>query len=240
MTTTNELLVQMFKENTGTHMLDSGGAYGRAWQRNQDRDFDKEPSATLVIHEEWDPEVTVSLYHMLAATLELDELCHAFNAIPYDDWDGDQAWGISKTHGLFLDQIGADVEDAWNSCNWDNQFDGTVQGNRVWVNSEEYVLLQIHGGCDVRGGYTDAKLFKVEDPDYFMMDDAMFSIDDPSVDAETSDLFTGEKRDDYISVDYRAGDGLQVYHRETGEQTDFDATGIIPQTVEGEANAVCH
>ena len=30
----------------------------------------------------------------------------------------------------------------------------------VTINGEEYLLLQIHNGCDVRGGYTDAKLFK--------------------------------------------------------------------------------
>jgi len=28
---------------------------------------------------------------------------------------------------------------------------------------ESYVLLQIHNGADARGGYTDAKLFKVND-----------------------------------------------------------------------------
>ena len=31
------------------------------------------------------------------------------------------------------------------------------------MDGEPYLLLQIHGGCDVRGGYTDAKLFKPSD-----------------------------------------------------------------------------
>jgi hypothetical protein len=34
-TATTSVVASMLKENTGTHFLDSGGAYGRAWQRNQ-------------------------------------------------------------------------------------------------------------------------------------------------------------------------------------------------------------
>ena len=34
-TPTERALVRMLMESTGTHFLDSGGAYGRAWQRNQ-------------------------------------------------------------------------------------------------------------------------------------------------------------------------------------------------------------
>ena len=30
-----ELIYKMLTENTGVHMLDSGGAYGRNWERNQ-------------------------------------------------------------------------------------------------------------------------------------------------------------------------------------------------------------
>lgn len=44
---TKKIIRGMLKENTGTHMLDSGGDNGRMWQRNQDKDFDKEPYSTL-------------------------------------------------------------------------------------------------------------------------------------------------------------------------------------------------
>ena len=40
----------MLMENTGTHFLDSGGANGRMWQRNQAKtieDFDNELEATI-------------------------------------------------------------------------------------------------------------------------------------------------------------------------------------------------
>lgn len=34
MTTTREIIYAMLTSNTGSHMLDSGGAYGRHWERN--------------------------------------------------------------------------------------------------------------------------------------------------------------------------------------------------------------
>lgn len=33
----------------------------------------------------------------------------------------------------------------------------------------DFVLLQVHGGCDVRGGYTAPKVFEINDIDYFLM-----------------------------------------------------------------------
>ena len=37
-----------------------------------------------------------------------------------------------------------------------------LQGSYLDINGESYLLLQIHNGADVRGGYTNAKLFKME------------------------------------------------------------------------------
>ena len=53
--------------------------------------------------------------------------------------------------------------DTFNTCNGDSDLSQVLQG--AWLedaDGDSYLLLQIHGGCDVRGGYTDAKLFKVE------------------------------------------------------------------------------
>ena len=49
---TDEVIVAMLTENTGRHFLDSGGAYGRNWERNSGKtvaDFKSKPSATLEI-----------------------------------------------------------------------------------------------------------------------------------------------------------------------------------------------
>ncbi len=42
-----ELITAMLKENTGSHFLDSGGAYGRNWQRNQKVDFEENQPVTV-------------------------------------------------------------------------------------------------------------------------------------------------------------------------------------------------
>ncbi len=52
MNQTEKKIAEMLKENTGRHMLDSGGAYGRHWERNQDKTFEDEPATILNFEEE--------------------------------------------------------------------------------------------------------------------------------------------------------------------------------------------
>ena len=65
-TDTQKLVYAMLTENTGRHMLDSGGAYGRNWERNQANtieDFDNEQEQTIE-KSEWtakDGELTLNM-----------------------------------------------------------------------------------------------------------------------------------------------------------------------------------
>jgi len=163
----SDLIEAMLKENTGTHFMDSGGSSGRAWQRNQTRDFAKEPQVELEVNEWTDsegkehlePSFSVSTYHYLCAFLALNDVCKRFNKIPCKDWDSDLAYGVSKKGEEFLSRIGAEVKEAVNTYNYDCPLDQVLQFSPVEIDGEDYVLLQVHGGADVRGGYTDAKLF---------------------------------------------------------------------------------
>ena len=181
--TVSDLIISMLKENTGKALCDSGDAYGRNWQRNQEKDFTKQPKCTVEFEiREYNGKKTVdyiattSIYHYLNYWLELDDVCNQFNSIPVNNWDSDFAYGLSTEGEEFLKEIGAEPKgDAFNTYNWDNTFSQIMQGQRVEINDELYVLLQIHGGCDARGGYTDAKLFKIHDDkwqgvDYFLVD----------------------------------------------------------------------
>lgn len=61
---------EMLTENTGTAAMDSGGAYGRNWQRNQGRDFEAEPARSLGVTwfregDEFRPDVSINVYHWL-------------------------------------------------------------------------------------------------------------------------------------------------------------------------------
>ena len=161
---TKELIYSMLTESTGAHMLDSGGAYGRHWERNQKRsieDFENEPEQLYT----WDGHYicrTVSVFHYLSQ-LEQDELCEEFNAMPCHDWDAEEVFGVSDNQGRGLcwkAGLKLKVRHVFNTYNGDSDLSQVLQGGWIDVNGDEYLLLQIHNGCDVRGGYTDAKLFK--------------------------------------------------------------------------------
>jgi len=223
-----QTIYNMLTENTGTHMLDSGNAYDRHWQRNQKKsieDFKKEPEATLSfdVSGDWiylDP--TVSVFHKLTKVLEEDELCKEFNAMKVNKWDSENYYGLSKEGENFLFQNGFSAYDnsqggVWNTYNFENCFSQVLQGCDLEgeYTCDNYVLLQIHQGADVRGGYTDAKLF-LNTHDYTLIDDSCyFSIEDKLVDTKTKDLFNGSTRDNLLYLDYRGGevtcrDGIEV------------------------------
>lgn len=176
-----ETIAQMLTENTGTHFLDSGGSNGRAWQQNAGKvvaDFQAQPSATAEIYvREWQGKLVaevlpcVNIFHLLTGgALELDDLCHEFNAMPVENWDGDYN-GVSLEGAEWLEARGfamcKESRGGWNTYNWNAAHSQVMQGNELTLEGEygeeKYLLLQIHGGADVRGGYTDARLFKLAD-----------------------------------------------------------------------------
>lgn len=167
---TKELIYKMLTESTGAHPGDSGGAYGRHWERNQKKsfeDFDNEPEEVYTLYKKgkW-IERRVSVFHYLSQ-LELDALCDQFNSMPCEDWDSDY-YGMSRAQQDFLED---NHEIIWgrvfNTYNGDSDLSQVLQGQWLEIFGEQYLLLQIHQGCDVRGGYTDAKLFKTRE-DYFI------------------------------------------------------------------------
>ena len=176
--TLEQTIAAMLTENTGTHMLDSGGANGRAWQRNLGKtveDFRAMPSATAEITvREYEGETVaeiipcVNVFHLLTGgALELCGLCRQFNAMPVDDLDGG-FYGASMAGAEWLETRGFEESgETFNTYNWNSNHSQILQGTELTRESEygeeKYLLLQIHGGADVRGGYTDAKLFKLDD-----------------------------------------------------------------------------
>ena len=173
---TEELIFSMLTENTGTHMLDSGGANGRMWQRNKDKclqDFADAP-AELYEYDNKYNEIhrTVSVFHYLSG-LEVDDISFRFNELNTNakDWDADckennvYIYGVSVNAWLDLvtENYQVEVSRSWNTYNGDSDLSQILQGANLMINHEHYVLIQIHGGADARGGYTDAKLFKCAD-----------------------------------------------------------------------------
>ena len=174
---TQRVLVRMMRENTGASILDSGGAYGRAWQNNLSRDFGNVKAATLRGHvytsEYSKPpnvptlelDVTIDLFTYLASRLEYDRALtrqlQRFAALPENK---DESWlAIAEAFPAWIaNKRDADASEEWagNSYNEDNYLSGTVQYVHFRMDHDEYVILQVHGGCDVRGGYTAPKVFR--------------------------------------------------------------------------------
>jgi hypothetical protein len=215
-----QTIAAMLTENTGTHMLDSGGANGRAWQQNIGKtidDFRATPSATAEIYvREWKGETVaevlpcVDVFHLLTGgAIELDELCREFNALPVEDWKGEFS-GVSMAGSEWLDLHGfAANGEAFNTYNWAANHSTIMQGSELTLDGEygeeTYLLLQIHGGADARGGYTDARLFKLDDHAEVynvLTEDCGFSADLSDVDTNTKDMFTGQTRDGFISLSW--------------------------------------
>jgi len=69
-------------------------------------------------------------------------------------------YGVSREAWDYLKcSFDVEIERGFNTYNGDSDLSQTLQGSTLTINDEYYYLIQIHGGCDVRGGYTDAKLF---------------------------------------------------------------------------------
>lgn len=164
-----ELVYKMLTENTGIHMMDSGGADGRGWQRNQKKtieDFINEPHAYINDSYEDETYPAISVFHHLSneELFQLDASCNKFNKKfnVMDNWDG-IGYGVSEEATKWLEEQGFDMWSAktFNTYNFECLLDQTLQGTTIRLCDDLYVLLQIHNGADVRGGYTDAKLFKL-------------------------------------------------------------------------------
>jgi hypothetical protein len=165
------LVFKMVTENTGVHFLDSGFSNGRMWQRNQKKtiqDFMNEDEEKYVFNDKYgELERTVSVFHYLSG-LDLDDVCTKFNLRnnKEDNWDGnvgelEECYGVSARAGHWLmDNHEVDVKYTFNTYNGDSDLSQIIQGSQLEINGDSYFLIQVHGGADARGGYTDAKLFK--------------------------------------------------------------------------------
>jgi len=181
-------IFSMLTENTGSHMLDSGGAYGRHWEKNKKKtlaDFIKEPSVIPynITDEKKSNEVcyTISVFHYLTnGQIKLDNTCKAFNKLPCEDWDGGETYGISKKQSEWLKKRGFEFKNSFNTYNGESSLSQVLQGTYLKKENDTWVLLQIHNGCDVRGGYTDAKLFYLPE-DFLPGEDVIGTIDGKEV-----------------------------------------------------------
>ena len=184
---TEQMIANMLVENTGKHFLDSGGAYGRAWQHNQGRDFESESPATLSFEYGY-LEFTHNLYHWLVERLDYNqEADNIFHEWATNEENGDKSWFqtvnefIEMLGRMWIGMSGGEVYPnitglysegepmTVNTYNGEDLLSQTIQYTYVTVEDSNiledniYIFLSIHGGCDVRGGYTAHRVFNPND-----------------------------------------------------------------------------
>ena len=212
-----KVIYEMLIENTGRHFLDSGGAYGRHWETNQKKsliDFKNESSVSFEIYED-EINYTISLFHYLTNQLELNPVCDTFNHFNKQapDWDYKQFYGVSKKAGNYLELIASKIGEPFNTYNAESSLSQVLQGAYVVINNQYYVLLQIHNGCDVRGGYTNARLFKLdEDAGEWLHSEGVYgTVDGKSVSNSYDGInLTDEDTDEIIKVNFKSKVNLML------------------------------
>lgn len=169
----SETIASMLKENTGTHMLDSGFGNGRHWQRNQQRDFEKEPRATVSFKYDY-LDLTFNVYHWLKEYLDFDakeqRRYDAFVAAREEEGQRTSYMEDMLDYVAHLrEEYGHEVRspfggrlDVVNTYNHESFLSQVLQYVHVKVDDEDLILLQVHNGADVRGGYTAPRCFRLD------------------------------------------------------------------------------
>tara|TARA_R100000234_G_scaffold102059_1_gene71271 strand:+ start:1262 stop:1852 length:591 start_codon:yes stop_codon:yes gene_type:complete len=172
MNQTKQIIYEMLTQSTGKHMLDSGGDDDRHWQQNQKmslEDFENEKEYEFFDTDTDYPYCEKSLFHHLVECCEFAER----ETMYFENWiDEDKYHYIDNPEGrtnelpsveeYMTERFGQEAE-CINSYNGDCDLSQTIQFVCVGefpVNG--IIALSIHNGCDVRGGYTDYKFFRVD------------------------------------------------------------------------------
>lgn len=188
---TANILKDMLRENTGVALCDSGGepkydangnyigssyGYGRNYEINRHVDFEKISPVTLSFSN-GNIEFTHNIYHWLKERCEYSEELNKL----FEEFSGEnenKGWlelmeGFPEYLGTLTDDEGNPLYGEFggiygegkpfcvNTYNGESLLSQVIQFVYFSDKDNEFIALQIHGGADVRGGYTSPKIFSV-------------------------------------------------------------------------------
>lgn len=187
-TATRRAIRAQLLENTGTHFLDSGGDNGRAWQRNRDKGvtFGEGPTfdecgATIPIQD--------YMEHCFARTPEAANLERAL-CRRLAKMDATPDYYNREAVREILEEMGCDAGGEHNGWKWWNTYNDETDLSQVLQlvtfrrGDTDFALVQVHGGADVRGGYTDGKVYEV--PDFYNLFNVRAEVERPEEDYSVS------------------------------------------------------
>jgi hypothetical protein len=165
-TKTEAVLLEMLTENTGSSILDSGSAYGRNWERNQAKGVEALAELPAVTFSNGSP--VIAMFPFLREHLEFAAVLDSAWSV-FDEARPDEAW-LSNLEEFF-DTLGVPADgDFYSQARFSiNTYNmeycllaQTIQFSFFGFGGNDYIALQIHGGCDVRGGYTKPRIFMIK------------------------------------------------------------------------------
>jgi hypothetical protein len=175
-----------FLDSGGTPKYDANGCYigsthgyGRAFERNRCINFDNQPELSWKFDSwssRWELMATRSVYHLLVNNFDYAEDWQQI----FDDFceqpdNLDLPWlQCMYKFGEWLDTIYDDVgfgpygegtspnDGVYNTYNGESNLSQTLQFMEITIpeENENIVLIQVHGGCDLRGGYSAPRAFR--------------------------------------------------------------------------------
>jgi len=174
------LLEEMFEEKTGRHMLDSGGAYGRHWEANQNGAYKNRKPVTLGAKPgpagEGEIFGVISTYHAMKEYLDVippalgDRINQFYNLHPDGEFRKDfPEFMYSNYRARIGDGLGGEgimglntYNSSYARINQELQMDiFSISGDPRIDPSETFARVQLHNGCDVRSGYTRPRFFRL-------------------------------------------------------------------------------
>lgn len=169
MSLTEDILKEMLLENTGRMLTDSGGAYGRQWERNRQYGI----KTGKQVCDKWADDNEVEIYPIIPifdvfkAHLEYNDDCKMLEAQIESIFDVERL--VKEPDNVFEEfdyWTGSNVAYTYNSdyniCSQD------YQQCLFMYDNDDYICISIHNGCDARWGFTAPHIFKIADIDEFI------------------------------------------------------------------------
>ena len=173
-TRVEHILYNMFTENTGASVLDSGGAYGRHWQRNQKFTIDDFVNREMITYDEDFEYHSVDTFKFLSEKLDVDDETDELNELFDEFINRDENLDENYLHLMseFISELLIENYDKIdNTYNFNNTLTQDFQYGIFEYNDKFYVILQLHNGCDIRGGYTKPYIFNIDLYEHFIFND---------------------------------------------------------------------
>lgn len=168
---------QILTEEIRKYLGDSGGAYGYQYEKNRENGIMKGIQLCDFSYNDESKECTlypvIPVYDFLDYNCLETEECHMIQktlerVLEQRDIDPYSIWEVEEVMKELFNPTWIGPINWEYTYNYDNVLSQDIQFLFFDYDFEtEYILLQVHNGCDARSGMTKPRVFKLNDIEYF-------------------------------------------------------------------------